>query len=171
MKIKVKIESENLFKKPMTKEFEVPEEECRVFVERDLELRRSTSDNPETVQPRTPQEIMDEFNRDLENAHRRLVKHYGELKAPFRKDSEDEADPWENIPDFSDELSRNKKEELEEMTQKLHSLLKPQYAEVLIAIVLNDVPIDHFASMHGLSYDAAAKRLQRAKKKLLEKLL
>ena len=74
MKITVKIENENMLKKPNDKEFDVSEEECRIFVERDLELRRAETDDPETVQLRTAQEIMDEFNRELENAHRRVVK-------------------------------------------------------------------------------------------------
>lgn len=166
MKITVKIESENLFAKPRNKQFDVSEEECRVFVERDLELRRAASDNPETVQPRTPQEIMDEFNRDLENSHRRTVKHYGVLTATYHKDDEDEVDPWESVPDYSDEVARCKCEDYEEMYQKLHSLLKAEYAEIIIAVVLNEIPIEEYAAMHGLTYDNAAKRLQRAKKKL-----
>lgn len=169
MKITVKIENENLFKKPRNKEFNVSEEECHIFVERDLEIRRAASDKPETIQPRTPQEIMDEVNRKLENSQRRTVRHYGELKVPYHKDDEDEPNPWDSIPDHRDEIKRNINEDYEEMCQKLHILLKAEYAEVIIAVVLNDVPIADFADMHGLFYEAAAKRLQRAKKKLLEK--
>lgn len=170
MKITVKIENENMLKKPNDKEFDVSEEECRIFVERDLELRRAETDDPETVQPRTAQEIMDEFNRELENAHRRVVKHFGELKTPYHKDDEDAHDPWDNIPDYSDEIKRRNDEDYAEMCRKLHKLLKAEYAEVIIAVVLNDVPIADFAKMHGLTYYNAAKRLQRAKKKLLEKI-
>lgn len=170
MKIIVKVENENMSKKPRDKEFDVPEEECHIFVERDLELRRAAADDPETVQPRTAQEIMDEFNRGLENAHRRTVRHYGELKTPYHKDDEEAPDPWDNIPDYSDEIRCRNNEDYEEMCQKLHVLLKAEHAEVIIAVVLNDVTIADFADLHGLSYEAAAKRLQRAKKKLLEKL-
>lgn len=170
MKITVKIESENLFTKPRNKDFNVSDEECRTMVKHDLEIRRASSDRPETVQPRTPQEIMDEFNRELENSHRRVVRHYGELKVPYHKDDEDEPNPWDNIPDNSDERNRQNREDNEELCQTLHKLLKSEYAEIIIAVVLNDIPLEEFAGMHGLTYDNAAKRLQRAKKKLFEKI-
>ncbi len=169
MKITVKIDSENLFTKPKGKDFYASEEECRIFVERDLEIRRAASDKPETVQPRTPQEIMDEVNRELENSHRRTVRHYGEPKVPYHKDDEEEPNPWDNIPDYSEERKRQNREDYEEMCQTLHKLLKPEYAEIIIAVVLNEIPMEEFAAMHGLTYDNAAKRLQRAKKKFLEK--
>ena len=67
MAIKIKIRYEN---KITT--VEIPEEDFTIMIQRDYEDRLARAEDPASVFPRTPQEIMDErFNRpDYNNWHR-----------------------------------------------------------------------------------------------------
>ncbi len=96
-----------------------------------------------------------------------MDRHRGEPKRTFRKDDEeaDNSDGLDLIPDYSYEERRERKENYEEVCQKLRSLLKPEYADVIIAVILDGNTPEEYAAEIEVHRDTVYKRLQRAKKK------
>ena len=61
--------------------------------------------------------------------------------------------------------------EYEDICALINSVLKPNQADIIIAVVLNNQPLKDYASQHGWSVSDASHRLSRAKnnlKKILE---
>lgn len=107
------------------------------------------------------------YNKPEYNSWHKLDRHRGEPKRSFRKDDEeaDNSDGLDLIPDYSDEERRKRKENYEEVCQKLRSLLKPEYADVIISVILDGNTPEEYAAEIGVHRDTVYKRLQRAKKK------
>lgn len=112
-------------------------------------------------------EVEERYNKPEYNNWHKMDRHRGEPKRSFRKDDEeaDNSDGIDLIPDYSDEERRERKEDYDAVCQKLRMLLKSEYAEVLIAIVLDGKTPEEYADEIGVHRDAIYKRLQRAKKK------
>lgn len=107
------------------------------------------------------------YNKPEYNSWHKLDRHRGEPKRTFRKDDEDadNSDGLELIPDYSDEERRERKENYEEVCQKFRSLLKPEYADVIISVILDGNTPEEYAAEIRVHRDTVYKRLQRAKKK------
>ena len=171
MKIKVKYENYNENKTPITVEFDVPDDECTVMVELDYQRRLNAAEDDEIVERRDAQTIMDEeFNKVLYNNWHKEHRHRGTINKPFRKDDEDadESDGIDTVADNSQEEERNRQYEYEALCQKIRAVLKPEFAEVIIAVCLDDMTPEEYATLTGAKRDAIYKRLQRAKKKFRE---
>lgn len=171
MKIKVKYENYNENKAPITVEFDVPDDECTVMVELDYQRRLNAAEDDEIVERRDAQTIMDEeFNKVLYNNWHKEHRHRGSVNKPFRKDDEDadENDGIDTVADNSQEEERNRQYEYEALCQKIRAMLKPEFAEVIIAVCLDDMTPEEYATLTGAKRDAIYKRLQRAKKKFRE---
>ncbi|MGN1092485.1 MAG: sigma factor-like helix-turn-helix DNA-binding protein, partial [Monoglobaceae bacterium] len=56
----------------------------------------------------------------------------------------------------------------DDLCQQIREMLKPEYADVIIAVCLDDMTPEEYALKNGLERDAVYKRLQRAKKKMRE---
>lgn len=112
-------------------------------------------------------EVEERYNKPEYNNWHKMDRHRGEPKRSFRKDDEeaDNSDGLDLIPDYSDEELRKRKEDYDSVCQKLRMLLKPEYAEVLIAVVLDGYTPEEYADKISIHRDAIYKRLQRAKKK------
>lgn len=112
-------------------------------------------------------EVEERYNKPEYNNWHKMDRHRGEPKRSFRKDDEeaDNSDGIDLFPDYSDEEQRERKEDYDAVCQKLRMLLKSEYAEVLIAIVLDGKTPEEYADEIGVHRDAIYKRLQRAKKK------
>lgn len=112
-------------------------------------------------------EVEERYNKPEYNNWHKMDRHRGEPKRSFRKDDEeaDNSDGIDLIPDYSAEERRERKEDYDAVCQKLRMLLKSEYAEVLIAIVLDGKTPEEYADEIGVHRDAIYKRLQRAKKK------
>lgn len=160
MKIKLRYNNEFMI-------LEVPDEECTVMINADYEDRLSSAEDKETVTRRSAQEIIDErFNKPEYNNWHKFDRHRGMPKKPFRKndEAEDEIDHMDYFPDYSDEMTREKKEEYEHICEIIRNALKEKQAELLIAIVLDGVSVTEYAEREGVSVSAISHRLDTAKK-------
>lgn len=174
MKILVKYDYINkngnidLSKPPISTVVEVSDEQCEVMIEVDYQNRIALATDKSSVKKRSIQEIFDEdFNRPYYNDWHRENRHRGNVPKPYRGDDEpsDSSDGLEYIPDYSQTEERERKNEYEVVCQHLREILKPEYADVLIAVVLDGLTPEEYAHGKKLKRDTVYKRLQRAKEK------
>lgn len=117
------------------------------------------------------QKAFDEkYNKPDYNNWHKFERHRWNIKKPFRKDSEDidESDGIDTIADNSQYEELCHKYEYEALCQKIRAVLKPKFADVIIAVHLNDMTPEEYAKFTGESRDTIYKRLQRARKKYQE---
>ncbi len=117
------------------------------------------------------QDVFEEqFNKPEYNNWHKFDRHRGNLKKQYRKDNEDadDSDGLDTVGDYSQEEERKRQYEYEDLCQRIRKMLKSAYAEVIIAVCLDDMTPDEYADKTGEKRDGIYKRLQRAKKKLQE---
>lgn len=168
MEIIVKYENDNVNKAPIEMKIDVPDDQCLNMVEEDYRQRLEAAEDKRNITRRSPQEIMDEqFNKPLYNLWHRENRHRGQVQKPFRKYDEetDDTDGMDFVSDNSDEEGRSRQYDYEDVCQKIRSLLKPTYAEVLIAVEIDGMTPEEYARETRENRDAIYKRLRRAKKK------
>lgn len=112
----------------------------------------------------------EQFNKPEYNNWHKFDRHRGNLKKQFRKDDEVavDGDGMDTVADNSQEEKLNRQYEYEDLCQKLCDVLKPEFAEVIIAVCLEDKTPEEYAAEIGEKRDTVYKRLQRAKKKYKE---
>lgn len=112
----------------------------------------------------------EQFNRPEYNSWHKFNRHRGNLKKQFRKDDEDtdESDGLDAVGDYSQDEERNSQYEYEDLCLRIRKALKSEYADVIIAVYIDDMTPEEYALRNGLKRDAVYKRLQRAKKKMRE---
>ena len=117
----------------------------------------------------------EQFNRPDYNNWHQLDRHRGESKAKSEDgvDERDASEPLmsEVIDDRvfrKDEIMREQKWEDEEVRAKIRAVLKPDYAEMIIAIHLDGMSCIEYAASIGQKPNTVNHRLQRAEKKLRE---
>lgn len=112
----------------------------------------------------------EQFNKPEYNNWHKFDRHRGNLKKQFRKDDEVavDGDGMDTVADNSQEEKLNRQYEYEDLCQKLREVLKPEFAEVIIAVCLEDKTPEEYAAEIGEKRDTVYKRLQRAKKKYQE---
>lgn len=137
----------------------------KMWVSLSLEVRSNISQ--EEKEQLIQDKVEEIYNKPEYNSWHKLDRHRGEPKIKFRKDDEeaDNSDGLDLIPDYSDEERHERKENYEEMCQKLRSLLKPEYADVIISVVLDGNTPEEYAAEIGVHRDTVYKRLKRVKKK------
>lgn len=108
-----------------------------------------------------------QFNKPEYNNWHKFDRHRGNLKKQFRRDDEVavDGDGLDTVADNSQEEKLNRLYEYEDLCQRLREVLKTEYAEVIIAVCLEDKSPEEYAAEIGEKRDAVYKRLQRAKKK------
>ena len=174
MKIRIRYDNE------MTT-IDVPEEEFSVMVRLDYEERLAQSDDPASVSPRTPQEIMDErFNRPDYNNWHKLWRHIDDKAVPPKLDHKarylarpDDGDcpalyTLDDFPDTAEPAAQEARDKDEEMRAMIRKTLKPAYADMVIAIHLDGTKIVEYAAQIGDLPNNVSHRLRRAEKKLKE---
>lgn len=139
-------------------------------VEKWLNVSISEDENEEDYEKRIQKEIEVRYNRPEYNNWHKFDRHRGNLKKQFRKDDEDadESDGLDTVGDYSQEEERDRQYEYEALCQEIRDVLKTEYAEVIIAVCLDDMTPEEYAAITGEKRDTIYKRLQRAKKKILE---
>ena len=117
----------------------------------------------------------EQFNRPDYNNWHQLDRHRGESKAKSEDgvDERDASEPLmsEVIDDRvfrKDEIMCEQKWEDEEIRAKIRAVLKPDYAEMIIAIHLDGMSCIEYAASIGQKPNTVNHRLQRAEKKLRE---
>lgn len=110
------------------------------------------------------------FNKPEYNNWHKFDRHRGNLKKQFHKEDEDadESDGLDTVGDYSQEEERNRQYEYEDLCLRIRKALKSEYADVIIAVCLDDMTPEKYALRNGLKRDAVYKRLQRGKKKIRE---
>lgn len=141
------------------------------MVELDYQRRLSVTEGDEIVERRDAQAIMDEeFNKPLYNNWHKEHRHRGTVNKPFRKDEEeaDESDGLDTVADNSQEEERTRQYEYEDLCQKIRAVLKPEFADVIIGVCLDELTPEEYAAKTKEKRDTVYKRLQRVKKKMQE---
>lgn len=116
-----------------------------------------------------------QFNRPDYNNWHKLNRHRGKSKAKSEDgvDERDSSEPLmgEVVDDRifrKDELAREREWDDEELRAKIRAALKPDYAEMIIAIHLDGMSCIEYAASIGQKPNTVNHRLQRAEKKLRE---
>lgn len=147
---------------------EVPEKELEKMVEIDYQQRLEQVVSDEVVLKRAPQEILNEMNRQERNSwqthNRRLVS----LKKESNEGSE--INTMDLIADVSQEEARQRQELYDELCQKVRQLLKPEHADMIIAICLDRMAIKDYAAKIGDKPNNVTQRFKRVKT-ILKKIL
>jgi len=116
-----------------------------------------------------------QFNRPDYNNWHQLNRHRGESKVKS-EDGEDERDASEPLMSEvaddrvfrKDEIERERSWEDEELRARIRAALKPDYAEMIIAIHLDGMSCIEYAASIGQKPNTVNHRLQRAEKKYRE---
>ena len=158
----------DLSKPPMNTVVEVPDEQCELMIEVDYQNRIAAAADKSSVTKRSIQEIFDEdFNRLYYNDWYRENCHRANVPKPYRGDDKpiDSNDETKYITDNSDTENYERQYEYEAVCQHLRKVLKPAYAEVLIAVALDGLTPEEYAQKKKQKCDAVYKQLQKAKEK------
>ena len=152
-------------------ELEVPTHEFEKMIEFDYQERLRKADSDEVVARRTPQAILDEMNFAEINSWRRHNEKL-DYRTNHIEDSEGEEFNTSIIDLISDSSQAQTilyKEDHEAICQWLHQELKPDQAEMIIAITLNETRIKDYALKLGTTPKQITDRLSYAKKLLRER--
>jgi len=164
---------------------DVPEEDFTLMIQTDYDQCRAAADDPSSIKPRSPQEIIEErFNRpDYNNWHRHwrhtdddAIPRRLDHKVGFIGDHPDDAGlhgerthfDVDAFPDMAGQYVAVQRDSYQEQCAMLRSVLKPDYAEMIIAIHLDGLSLIEYAAMIGDKPNNVSHRLQRAEKKLKE---
>ena len=175
MKIRVRYEDQ-------VTTIDIPDEDFTVMVQLDYQDRLAGADDPSSITPRSPQEIMDErFNRPDYNNWRKHWRHTDAdpvpttaggmcLSSSFDEDSPERAGGFtmDDFPDIAGAAAQANSENYEALCEYLRSVLKPDYAEMIIAIHLDGLSHIEYAALVGDKPNNISHRLQRAEKNLKE---
>ena len=148
---------------------EIPDGDYSVMLDIDYE-QRLTEAKPEkkaeVKRCETVQEMFDLMSNKEYNHWRRYHRHLGNPKTPFRKNDQpqDTTDHMDYIADYSDEDAREKKAEYEYICDVIRKTLRPNQAELIIAIYIDGVSVTEYANSEGVSKSAISHRLKTAKK-------
>lgn len=117
----------------------------------------------------------EEYNKPDYNNWHKFDRHRGYSKAK-PNDETDEINTSEPLMDEvmdptvfnKEEIEREKQWEYEAICEKIRVELKPDYAEMIIAIHLNGMRCCDYAKLHNIKPNTLNHRLQRAEKKFRE---
>lgn len=144
---------------------DVPDEECAITIRTDYEMRLAAAEGKDSVAPRTMQEIMDEqINRPEVNQERRFNDH--NFTESSLADDDEERSFFDLIPDTRQEEYEEMKRNYEETCHRIRKVLKPDAADLVIALALDGVPGKEYARLHNEEPSAVSHRFRRALKKL-----
>ena len=158
---------------------DVPEEEFTLMIEVDYEQRLEKAKDPSSVQRRSPQDIIDELNKaDYNNWHKHNRRWDGEAvpssiyggEKHISSDVDDSGEKhhfdMDEFPDLASMARQRDAERDEELRTWIRKKLKPDYAEMLIAIHLDGLTPMEYADRIGDKANNISHRLQRAVKSL-----
>jgi len=186
MKIKVLYEENIINGKANYTDIEIPDGDYITILEKEYQQRleaASDEDKHKVKRCGTMQEMFDILNKKTYNSWRNYRIHTSGTATPKRADGKKssaklcdtnhDVNEQNTIECFGynsafDEIER--KNEYEHMCGWLRKKLKPEQAELLIAVYLNDVPKQDYAAKLGISPSAVSHRLKTAKK-ILKKFL
>jgi hypothetical protein len=184
MKIRVLYEDNIKNGHPFYTTIELPDGDYSIMLDTDYEQRLSETKpekRGEVKRCGTVQEVFDLMNKREYNNWRQHNRHWDSTAVPNRIDGkrgkavskEEQPEPGDEgsnipnyvdaFPDFTDEESRERQYDYEDWCGRIRSVMKPDYAEMIIAIHL-----DEYAESIGEKPNTLNHRLQRAEKKFTE---
>ena len=147
---------------------EVPAQEFETMIEFDYQERLANAKEDEVIERRTPQEIFNELNRAERNSwqthNRRSTSYQNETGEAHDMDTMD------MLPDYSQLEEIQKNEDYEEQYQRIRNefKLKPDQADMMIAICLDGMLVKEYAEEIGDDSNLVSKRFVYTKKVLKE---
>jgi len=189
MKIRVLYEDNIKNGHPFYTTIEIPDGDYSVMLDTDYE-QRLTEAKPEkrgeVKRCETVQEVFDLMNKREYNNWRQHNRHWDANAVPSRIDGkrgkavrmEEQPEPGDEgskipnyvdaFPDFTDEEHREHQYDYENCCNRIRGAMKPDYAEMIIAIHLDGLKPGEYAESIGEKLNTLNHRLQRAEKKFKE---
>ena len=168
MKLRIRYENE-------LQTLELNEEDTeKLWVSLSLEGEGLSQDEKEHLIQDTWEE---RFNKPEYNNWHKFDRHTGATKAkPGKDEDEDDVDSSEPLMSevaddrifMKDELDRRSREDYEDWCDRIRAAMKPDYAEMIIAIHLDGMEPCEYAESIGEKPNTLNHRLQRAEKKFKE---
>ena len=155
---------------------ESPDGDYKVMLEADYEQRLAEAPperRDKVKRCSTVQEMFDIMNTREYNNWRKYQRHIGASVAMPEEGEEEIYEPlMTEVRDSrifrKDEIMREQKWEDEEVRARIRAALKPDHAEMIIAIHLDGMSCIEYAASIGQKPNTVNHRLQRAEKKLRE---
>ena len=155
---------------------EIPDGDYQLMLEADYEQRLAEAPperRDKVKRCSTVQEIFDIMNTREYNNWRKYQRHIGVSVAMLAEREEEISEPLmgEVVDDRifrKDELAREREWDDEELRARICATLKPDHAEMIIAIHLDGMSCIEYAASIGQKPNTVNHRLQRAEKKLRE---
>ena len=124
----------------------------------------------EDVEAAIQAQFDEKWNKPDYNSWHHLNRRIGQPKKSYRRDDEDAdaGDGVDTLEDTSQMDALERKMEDEECRAKVRAVLKPEYADVLIAVDMDGMTAREYAESHGEKENTVSHRRMRAKKKLRE---
>ena len=168
--MKVTIKYDQGVKKEEIVILEVPEKELEKMMEIDYQNRLAEAHHDESVEMRAPAQIIEEWNRQEYNAWRRHHRYLCKLPIVINKDNEcfAEINQLDLLADDSEEKERHKQVEYATTCQKIRRVLKPEQAEMIIAICIDGMSVKEYAAKIGDKPNNVTQRFKRVKSILKE---
>jgi len=167
--VEVTLKYDRGFKKDEVIALDISEQELEQMIENDYQLRLARATEGEIVKRQTVQEFFDEIGNDELKSWRKHNRRLIPVKAEDEESSE--MDMMDLVIDNSQEDERKRQEDYEEQCQMLRNSLSSKQAELMIAIVLDDVKLVEYAMKTGEEYNNVFRRYKRAERALKEKRL
>ena len=188
MKIRVLYEDNIKNGHPFYTTIEIPDGDYSVMLDTDYEQRLAEAKpekRSEIKRCKTVQEVFDLMNKREYNNWRKHNRHWEADAVPKRidgkrgkvpgKEEHDELRDGSDIPnyvdafpDFTDEKAREHQYDYEDWCERIRNAMKPDYAEMIIAIHLDGMKPGEYAESIGEKPNTLNHRLQRAEKKFKE---
>ncbi len=127
-----------------------------------LSLGDSSGLSDEEKEKLIQDEVDERLNKPEYNNWHKFDRHM--LKRNTVSCDGEQVDVFDLIPDNTDEEEHDKKDEYEAVCQLLHKCLKPEQAEIIIAIHIDKIPQQEYAAMLGITPSAVSQRLKTAEK-------
>lgn len=179
MKIKILYEEDIRNGVPHYTTVEVPDGDYMTVLEQDYQMRLAAAPDGKKDKVKrcsTLQELYDILNKETYNGWHRHDRHTLADAAPKRLDGrkgysrpcDEEGSPVgdtiEMFADNSDKEERECREEYEAVCAMLRKYLKPDQAELLIAVHIDGIPKQEYAARMGITPSAVSHRLKTAEK-------
>lgn len=164
---------------------EVPDDDYSITLDLDYQQRLAEAKpekKHEVKRCNTLQEMFDIMNDREYNQWRKANRHIGNYSGQDYEDdgTEDDGEKgggWREplmseVSDDSifckDELERKRREDYEDWCDRIRAAMKPDYAEMIIAIVLDEMTVSEYAALIGEDANKVSHRYRRAVKKFKE---
>jgi len=155
--MKVMMKYDQGIKKEEIITLEIPEKQLAKMIEMDYQQRLATAFSDEIILKRTALEIIEEWNKQEYNAWRRHHRYIEPHVMLFEKEGP------EAFVDHLWEKEHQRQDDYDEVCQKIRQALKPDQAEMIIAIYIDGLSVKAYAHKIGDRPNNVSQRLKRIK--------